>query len=264
MTVQVNPSGGYQGLSSDSKPTTGVSTGDKFLELDTGDAYIWNGSIWVQDLVDVTPITGSVDLDPGAEVLLAAGAEVDLAAGAEVTVNGPVDDTTGALLQVPYEHHEIHEGSNYFVKGWVDVTGAGTNTDFLFVVPDTAKWPHAIWELAGEGEFTLSLYEGVVTSGTPSEVPSRNSNRNSLNTAGVKVYSSPTLAGGTLGDGNQGGTLIWAGKIGSGKTATESRATIGEMIAKQNTKYWFRLTHIAAGTEWLDYFFSWYEHTNLA
>jgi hypothetical protein len=37
----------YQGLSGDSKPTTGVPAGSTFYELDTGNTYIFDGSSWV-------------------------------------------------------------------------------------------------------------------------------------------------------------------------------------------------------------------------
>lgn len=35
------------GTSSDNKPTD-VALNDLFIELDTGDAYFWNGSTWQQ------------------------------------------------------------------------------------------------------------------------------------------------------------------------------------------------------------------------
>ena len=35
------------GLSSDSKPTTGIPSGIRFFETDTGNSYFWTGSAWV-------------------------------------------------------------------------------------------------------------------------------------------------------------------------------------------------------------------------
>lgn len=37
----------YSGLSTDTKPVEGMVAGAKFLEIDTGDAYEFNGTIWV-------------------------------------------------------------------------------------------------------------------------------------------------------------------------------------------------------------------------
>jgi hypothetical protein len=172
------------------------------------------------------------------------------------------DGITRALMTMDYAHHEMHSGSFYFVKGWSDVDGAGTNLDFLWVVPDSTAWPHSQWSLAGEAEFTLYLYEGVTTANNGSGVATRNANRNHADASGVLAYSAPTLSTGTLGDGANGGTLIWSGKIGSGRNATSGRNTNHELIGRQNTKYWFRITKEASGTAWLDYEFNWYEHTN--
>lgn len=38
----------YEGLSTDSKPTTEVSVNDSFKELDTGDTFYYDGSSWVK------------------------------------------------------------------------------------------------------------------------------------------------------------------------------------------------------------------------
>jgi len=36
----------YQGLSGDTKPTTGVPVGSTFYEVDTGDWFVWDGDSW--------------------------------------------------------------------------------------------------------------------------------------------------------------------------------------------------------------------------
>jgi len=166
----------------------------------------------------------------------------------------PVDSATDALLTVDYDHHEIHSGGHFFVEGWQDVDGAATVVDFLWVVPNTAKWPHALWELAGEAEFTLSLYEGVTTSNDGTPVTIFNSNRNlTTKVATVTAFSAPTVT--------NTGTLILTDIMGAARSSG-STARNHEFIGKQNTKYLFRITKSAAGTHWLKYAFRWYEHTN--
>ena len=41
----------YIGLSSDTKPTKGISTGTCFTELDTGARFIFDGDAWEEDLI---------------------------------------------------------------------------------------------------------------------------------------------------------------------------------------------------------------------
>ncbi len=36
----------YVGESTDTKPTKGVGAGSGFVELDTGDVYIYDGTLW--------------------------------------------------------------------------------------------------------------------------------------------------------------------------------------------------------------------------
>jgi len=41
----------WQGLSTDTKPTlTDADSGSTFYELNTGEAFIWSGSEWVEDI----------------------------------------------------------------------------------------------------------------------------------------------------------------------------------------------------------------------
>ena len=38
----------FAGLSTDTKPTTGIEVNSLFLELDTGDFYYFDGSAWAK------------------------------------------------------------------------------------------------------------------------------------------------------------------------------------------------------------------------
>ena len=44
---QVTLTGSFVGYSTDTKPSTGVNKGDDFLEIDTGNVYIYDGTQWV-------------------------------------------------------------------------------------------------------------------------------------------------------------------------------------------------------------------------
>lgn len=39
----------YYGLAADTKPTTKVAIGSRFVETDTGKAFVWTGGAWIRD-----------------------------------------------------------------------------------------------------------------------------------------------------------------------------------------------------------------------
>jgi hypothetical protein len=46
VTVEIGVRKRFRGLSTETKPTTGLSVGDEWVEIDTGAVYIWDGSQW--------------------------------------------------------------------------------------------------------------------------------------------------------------------------------------------------------------------------
>ena len=38
----------FSGLSTDTKPTSGIYQGSTFIEIDTGDVYMFDGTQWVK------------------------------------------------------------------------------------------------------------------------------------------------------------------------------------------------------------------------
>jgi hypothetical protein len=224
----------------------------------------------VAELPAGTQTIGSVKLTDGTdtadvETLSSSTHDIDDKVGVVTAANiyGRIDDdtvaplksdaSTASLMIIDYAHHEIHSGSHYFVSGTVDVVGAATNQDILVVTPNSTKWAHMLWTLEAEDEFVFYLYEDTTTSADGSAATEINNNRNSANTADVVVTTGPTVTG--------VGTLIDSATIGAAKTiGSDSRDK--ELILKSNTKYLFRFTKTNAGTHWLNYKLSWYEHTN--
>jgi hypothetical protein len=164
------------------------------------------------------------------------------------------DHSTQSVQQVDYAHHEIHEGSHFYIRGWSDV--AVTTTDFLVRTADTTKWCHTVWDFATEGEFEFELFEDTVVSADGTSIAAFNNNRNSSKVATLQAFASPTVT--------TPGTSIWMGKTGTGRNAGGDNRADSELVLKQGTDYLFRFTKVGAGTLWLDYEFSWYEHTNKA
>jgi len=169
-----------------------------------------------------------------------------------------LDRATEGVPILDYSHHEIHNGNHFYVAGTQDIAN-NANLDFLWVCPNTDKWAHALWELDSEVEMTMSLYEDVITSDNGTSKTVFNNNRNSETTATVLAYTTPTLNSGSLGDGSDGGTLVWQKTIGSGKKLGGQGSRDHEFVGKRNTKYWFRIANSSGNTGWINYDFYWYE-----
>lgn len=169
------------------------------------------------------------------------------------------NNETNTFVTMRYHESAVHDGDSYYVKDYKDIDGEGTNLDFLWVIGSTYR-PHAQWYLSAESEYIMCLYEDVTVSDNGTAVNVFNANRNSSNNTIVRCFTSPTLASGTLGDGSDGGNMVWCAVIGSGKDATVGIERNYDFIAKPDSNYWFRITKMVAGTHWLDYDFNWYEH----
>lgn len=166
---------------------------------------------------------------------------------------GATDETTGGLIVVDFEHHEIHEGDHFFVAG-VTAMGLNGTIDFLFTTPNTTKWSHMTFSILGNaGGVNIKMYESANTSGGTA-VTAINNNRNSAVTSTATVKTNPTTIT-TLG------TLIYEAESGVNRGAGFiDRAR--EIVLKQNTSYVFRITSLAAANN-VSYAGEWYEHTNL-
>jgi len=175
--------------------------------------------------------------------------------------NSAHDTVTGALMTVAYEHHEIHSGSHYFVRGYQDLS-INNVLDFTWQMPNTTKWIHWTWEISTESETNWLVYENVVaTNPLANAITARNSNRNSANTSGatMRFELQTSLANANADTNVAGATLLSSGISGAGRSA--GQVTRGnEMIMKQNTLYCLRAIASAAG--YINFTMEWYEHTN--
>lgn len=168
-----------------------------------------------------------------------------------------IDKATNALEVIEYQHHEIHDGDHYFYGDSLTLASAATQ-DYLITVPNTAKWPHILFDLDGLGITQFDLYEGSDKTGTTSQT-ARNNNRNSGNTAGMTIHK------GTSG-GTTDGTLIRSYKSGSTSAIAKSLSLARsdeEYILKQNTKYILRVTS-GSNDNLINIKMVWYEHTSIA
>ena len=166
-----------------------------------------------------------------------------------------IDTFTDSLVTTEYEHHAIHIGQAFSAYDRVDVTGAGTNRDYLFMTPTSTSWIHFRPTFRTEAEFDISIQENPTVSNNGTLLPSFNRDRNSLSTSGLTLYHTPTVT--------VSGTTIKMERTGSGSSVGGGSESYHEWILKQNTKYLMRFSKVGAGTHYISLKLWWYELVNL-
>ena len=194
----------------------------------------------VYDASTPYPVTGKVILTDSSGNLLA------------------VDSATWAQTGIDYAHHEIHDGSAYFVT----YSALKADTEFIELrvqAPDNAKWAHMVIGIKGALAGTTELWRATTKThvGANAIVP-LNRNFNSNNTSGLTICHTPA------------GTQTGAARLLEyyGASATGGRVAVGgntggrdEFILKQAEAILIKNTSRADGNA-LMIDLSWYEHTN--
>lgn len=174
-----------------------------------------------------------------------------------------IDDSTGSIQTIEYEHHEIHSGSHYFVAGYQDLAN-GNVLQFTWQMPDTTKWIHWSWNISTESETLWQVYQGAtINNALANAITPLNSNRNSVNTSGtVMLYElHANLAAADTDVTISANNLIESGISGAGKDAGEADRN-HELVLLQDGLYVLRATANAAG--FVNFNMQWYEHTDKA
>ncbi len=174
-----------------------------------------------------------------------------------------IDDSTGSIQTIVYEHHEIHSGSHYFVSGYQDLS-INNVLQFTWQMPDTTKWIHWTWSISTESEVLWQVYEGAtINSALANSITPLNSNRNSSNTSGTTMnYELHANLAAANGDVTvSAADIIESGISGAGKDAGQSVRS-NELVLLQNGLYVLRATATAAG--FVNFNMQWYEHTDKA
>lgn len=216
------------------------------------------GIATVAGAVDANIQVGDVDVSVGNPVPIVQTGTVTILGN--VTVVAPVDEPSGSLQSVTFAHHKVHGGDHFIYANAQDLTN-GQTISFTLVTPATTMWSHFGFELDGESEYDLQIYEGATPQsvGTPVANPAViNNNRNSATANTLVINSSPTLGGGAKG------SLIYRIHRGSGRGTGGESGTGQELILKQDEMYWIDLTNATANNNFISWVVSWYEHTNLA
>lgn len=182
-------------------------------------------------------------------------AVVDNSTTMPVSIEQPGDDITGAVLVLDYAHHEIHEGSSFFISTHKDLVRV-VNNDFVFTSPTSPdKWAHMVFDIGVNFETIITIFENATfNQSTCSGVLfSENRNRNYYNGAETIFYEGCTV----IDDGHSLGEI----RVGSSKAFGGDTRGLSEIILKHNTTYILRFYTTEIGT-YATGLANWYEHTN--
>ncbi|GAG37439.1 unnamed protein product [marine sediment metagenome] len=170
----------------------------------------------------------------------------------DVNITEPVDELSGAVMTIGFEHHETHEGDHYFIKTYITDNGGIGSTQYFAFTTQNHKRIHARTKIAPDVDYIMTIYEdGNITGGINGT--EQNNDRDSDNTALLEAWLSPTI--------NDLGTPIWTSRNGGGKNPTGVSPEFGyEIIAKTNSTYIFALEKQVAQDGVVDVDFWWYEH----
>ena len=159
-----------------------------------------------------------------------------------------LDQATNSLQIIDYAHHEIHAGSHFFVSG-VATLPINDVLDFVWVMPNTAKWVHWLWKIGSSVEMAWYVYENaIVNNALANVITPFNNNRNSLAISGttMRFEVQADLAAANVDTDVTTAILLKSGIIGAGKSSgSENRES--ELNLKQGATYCLRVVAAAAG-----------------
>lgn len=171
-----------------------------------------------------------------------------------------IDASTNTYQSIPYEHHEIHSGSHYFLDEVFDLANNQV-LDITWLTPDSAEEPHPVVMLSPGMEIEWFIYEGAVaTNQLANLVTPPNNNRRSQNTSNqtIRYEIQASLAAANTDTSVATALQLGHGKVGSGRTGGIATRD-NEIVMDQATLYCLRVIALAAG--YINTLIEHYEHT---
>lgn len=217
----------YSGLSSETKPTiaagNNVPNGSRWREIDTE-------KIWFFNLSDDTWY-----------------------------LSGPrIDTITHVLTTIDSPHHEIHDGSAYYVVR-SELGDTDDTVEIRIQTPDTTKWAHMTITIDVALAATAALWKSTtMTHEVGNVIVPMNRNHNSTNPSGLILCHTP--GGSQAGDPNIT-RYIGSASVSGRADVGGSGGSRGEFILDQNIAYLIRVTSRASANA-MSIILDWYEHTN--
>jgi len=161
-----------------------------------------------------------------------------------------VDDATMALVTIPIEHHEVHEGEAFTCSASTSKDTDGTIK--VTILTGSTMYAHMTINITGSGATTVVLYEGATATGGSAQT-AYNRNRTSSNTSTLTITLDPTVS--------VNGTALITNTFGSGDKKTQLGGDARgehEWLLNLSTKYYILITSNADGNV-ITWDLEWYE-----
>lgn len=165
----------------------------------------------------------------------------------------PTDNLSGALINIDFAHHKVHEGDHYNYRDFYDILRDG-NKSFLIITPNSTIKSHLIVAFESlSSTFIIEFFENCTVSNNGSLVPVRNRNRNFPNGNTVLLYEDPIIT--------SVGTEIFSGIYGAGRNSAGGGVRdTEEIVLRVNENYCFSVTEQNIQATSININFDWYEN----
>jgi hypothetical protein len=146
-----------------------------------------------------------------------------------------LDKSSYSMPIITYEHHEIHDGNHYHVRGDATIASSGGSLCFYIFTPNGSKWTHLMFEVYSDNLIDYKEEIGCNASGA-ALVTVYNNNRNSTNIFTGSLISSPLVV-------TNSGTIAATGFLGQAGNNPNTKGVTGdygrenEIILKSGTGY---------------------------
>lgn len=171
-----------------------------------------------------------------------------------IPTSSPLDVSVenGQLVVVDHLQQDVKEGGVYFCSREVS-TLSNNDTHWVYIHSNGSAESDFMWELATDGKTEISLFEGGTVSTSGFELTLWNSNRNSTSAPSTKVFGSATVA--------TTGTRIFEKFLPGGekKNVVGQNTPLPEMVLKEDTIYFVRITNESGGSEGVSYLFTFHD-----
>jgi len=165
------------------------------------------------------------------------------------------DELTGAMVDITYEHHEIHEGSmQAFVHS---LTLGGAATEIIRFTTPPGRYIHLLYQFVSTAVCTLGFYENTDITGAPVGAAIHLFNRNRAAPFATSVLANIGI---TLGGGGIGTELEIANVIANKKVSGGIRSD-HELVLHPDMDYSWRIITPGGGGGDMVVTASWYEKT---